>query len=546
MLRRSLLCLSALALCLDAPAGAQSLPVPARSVAQTPPRLLVVISVDQLSADLFNRYRPSFTGGLRRIAGGTVFARGYQAHAATETCPGHSTILTGANPARTGIVGNNWFELAKRPNRAVYCAEDIAAAPEAGARYAPSAGHLLLPTLGERLKAANPRSRSVAVAGKDRATLMMGGKKIDQAWWWDASARRFVGRGSPAPAPVGAAVNANLAAALARPREPLPLSPRCAALSRPVRAGEVTVGTGRFARAAGDVQGFQRSPELDGATLALAAGLVQQLELGRAPGGAPDLLAIGLSATDYVGHAYGSGGGEMCLQMESLDRDLGEFLGFLDGLRVPYAVALTADHGAHDVPERSGPHTERADPGLTAEAIGKQVGAALGLAGPVLRGEGGFGDVYVDLGVPAARRAAVIADAAARFRAHRQVEAVFLADELARQPLPTGAPDRWTLAQRVRAAFHQPRNGQLIVVPKATVSPVATPRPGYVATHGTPWDPDRMVPIAFYGPGIARADRVEAASTVDILPTLAAMLRVNAPAPDGRCLDVARGLCRGR
>ena len=44
----------------------------------------------------------------------------------------------------------------------------------------------------------------------------------------------------------------------------------------------------------------------------------------------PDLLAVGLSATDYVGHTYGTEGEEMCLQLLELDRDIGDFLAVLD------------------------------------------------------------------------------------------------------------------------------------------------------------------------------------------------------------------------
>ena len=81
------------------------------AAAQQPaPKLIVAISVDQLSSDLFEAYRPHFTRGLKRLSSGTVFRNGYQAHAASETCPGHSTILTGSHPARTGIVANNWFD----------------------------------------------------------------------------------------------------------------------------------------------------------------------------------------------------------------------------------------------------------------------------------------------------------------------------------------------------------------------------------------------------------------------------------------------------
>ena len=40
----------------------------------------------------------------QRLSQGALFPQAYQSHAATETCPGHSTILTGSHPARTGIV----------------------------------------------------------------------------------------------------------------------------------------------------------------------------------------------------------------------------------------------------------------------------------------------------------------------------------------------------------------------------------------------------------------------------------------------------------
>jgi len=93
--------LAAAAALLASHAAAQSPP---------PPKLLVVISVDQFSANLFDEYRAQFTGGLAELASGTWFRNGFQSHALTETCPGHSTILTGDHPARTGIIGNTWID----------------------------------------------------------------------------------------------------------------------------------------------------------------------------------------------------------------------------------------------------------------------------------------------------------------------------------------------------------------------------------------------------------------------------------------------------
>src|SRR5689334_20858177 len=79
---------------------------PPVTLAPDAPKLVLAISVDQFSADLFAQYRRLFSAGLARLQQGAVFASGFQSHAATETCPGHSTLLTGVRPARSGIIAN--------------------------------------------------------------------------------------------------------------------------------------------------------------------------------------------------------------------------------------------------------------------------------------------------------------------------------------------------------------------------------------------------------------------------------------------------------
>ena len=154
---------------------------PAFAQPARPPRLVIVLSIDQLSADLFDEYRPRLTNGLARLATGSVYRNGYQGHNATETCPGHSTILTGAHPSRTGIIANNWHDLGQaRSDKGVYCAEDERVAGSSSSQYTVSPMHLKVPTLGELMKKANSASRSVAVAGKDRAAVMMSGQRPDQ------------------------------------------------------------------------------------------------------------------------------------------------------------------------------------------------------------------------------------------------------------------------------------------------------------------------------------------------------------------------------
>ena len=536
--------LAAAALLLATPLAAQDAPPPPASAPT--PKLIVTLSVDQFAADLFAEYRDKFTGGFRRlIDGGAVFPSGYQSHAATETCPGHSTILTGSRPSRTGIIANNWIDLkAAREDKSIYCAEDERAPGSTSSKYTASTVHLKVPTLGDRLKAAVPGSRVVAVAGKDRAALMMGGRDTDVALFWTGQAfSTLAGRTLP---PLADRANAAIARQIAEARPPLDLPPACQPRARavPIGAGK-SVGDGRFARAADDARGFRASPEIDGATLALAAALAQDMKLGAGPG--TDVLIAGLSATDYVGHTFGTQGSEMCLQLMALDRSLGDFFARLDQLAIPYAVVLTADHGGLDLPERARdeavPTAARVSADLAANTVGKAIQAELNLPRQALWGDSAFGDMWVDPGFTAAQKAAVIAAAKKRYLASPQVQGVYTAAEIAATPSPRTPPETWSILERLRASYNPEHSGDILVVLKPRVTPIPDPTGGYVATHGSVWDYDRRVPILFWRPGQVPFEQPMGVETVDILPTLAALIALPVPTTeiDGRCLDLDPG-----
>lgn len=505
------------------------------------PRLIVVISVDQFSADLFDEYRPHFTGGLARIASGIAFRNGYESHATTETCLGHSTILTGDHPSETGIAGNVWFDAkAPRTDKAIYCAEDESIPGTSSANYKVSPKHLRVPSLGDLLKQSSPASLNVAVAGKDRAAVMMGGHSPDQRWYWDGKQFATDVAGAAVPSSV-TATNAMLAGLLATATPPLQPTPFCQSNARvfAIPGGGKPVGNGALGRAAGDTAGFRSTPQFDAAVLALAARLVEEMKLGR--DSAPDILSVGLSATDYVGHTYGTGGQEMCLQLLELDREIGDFLAQLDRWGIDYAVVLTADHGGLDIPERlrakGVADAAWVDPGLRTETLGQAVAARTNLKGPIIIFGGPSGDIYLDPALQGADRAKARDALLAAYRAHPQVAGVFTKEQIARVAVPSGDPTRWSLIQRVRASFDAERSGDLYVVLKPHITPIFdTTR--YVATHGSPWDYDRRVPILFWRKGMAAAPREEAVDTVDIMPTLAATIGLSlAPGSvDGKCL----------
>jgi hypothetical protein len=534
--------LAALLLATAMPAVAQQA---APAAARTPPRLLVVLSVDQFSGDLFSEYRQHYGAGMKRLADGVVFPRGYQSHAATETCPGHSTILTGSRPTRTGIIANTWFDFsAPRADKSVYCAEDEARGQNSSEDYVVSPLHLRVPTLGGRMKAANPATRVVSVAGKDRAAVMMGGPNIDQIWWLTPKGyQSYVG--TPAN-PVVDRVNGEVARLLGQDRAAMDLPDNCAAKDFAVDIGEgKSVGTGRFARKAGDYKSFRASPEQDATTLVLAAALIENMGLGRQA--QTDLIAIGLSANDYIGHTYGTEGTEMCIQQMSLDRELGAFFDRLDGDGIDYEVVLTADHGGHDLPERHRenaiPDETRVDAALAPRALSDAVAAKTGLSGQLIYGDGPAGDLYFAPTLSPAQRAKVQASTLAILRAHPQVQSVFTKAEIAATPIPGGSPENWSLIQEARASFDPHRSGDLLLLLKPRVTPITDPTKGYVATHGSPWDLDRRVPILFWRKGITPFEQPLGVETVDIMPTLAATIGLTVPRGeiDGRCLDLVAG-----
>jgi len=272
------------------------------------------------------------------------------------------------------------------------------------------------------------------------------------------------------------------------------------------------------------------------------------MKLGQ--GKAPDILSVSFSATDYVGHAFGNGGAEMCIQMAELDKTIGRLLAALDARKIDYIVVLSADHGGLDAPERLDqqgyPAAVRVDRSLSPDALSKAVSAKTGVApasGPLIYGDGSFGDYYIARGLAPAQRAQVEATLVSQLKSDTEVAAVFTAQQIAESPMPTGSPQDWTLLERVRASYDAERSGDVVSLLKRGVVPIPDPAPGYTATHGSVWDYDRRVPMLFWRRGLTGFEQPAPVETVDIAPTLAAVLGLAVPqgAFDGRCLDIDGG-----
>lgn len=151
-------------------------------------KLIVAISVDQMSQDYLIRFADNFSasGAFRRVEQeGARFSQCHHRHAFTVTAPGHAVQLTGAYPATHGVIGNNWFD--RFTGKDVFCCDD----PETtiiGLQMAKgvSPKNLQVETVGDVLRlASGNRSKVFGVAIKERAAILMTGHNANGAFWLD-------------------------------------------------------------------------------------------------------------------------------------------------------------------------------------------------------------------------------------------------------------------------------------------------------------------------------------------------------------------------
>jgi predicted AlkP superfamily pyrophosphatase or phosphodiesterase len=382
-------------------------PALAAPAAKPAPKLVVVISIDQFSASLFEQYRSDFHGGLGRLAReGTVYASGFQSHGMTETCPGHSTLLTGKYPNKTGIVANDWYD--KATARKTYCLDDpsvtLANDPSGGGRLA-SPKLLMATTYGDWLKAVSPASKVYAVSGKDRGAINMAGHRADGVFWLETrfGMTTWVEPGQDAKARLApvSAFNAKLVAdQKTKPFVWTYSDKRCKALEGDYVTGGRAWHAGLPVPTPEDEDGVTTnlsvSPYTDRVTLEAAQALRERFKLG--DGEATDVLTVSLSATDFIGHRYGARGPEMCDQMLRLDDRLGVFLDSLEKVKGQVLVVLSADHGGSDFPERlvqQGYDAGRTPSGPWLKALNAEVRGQLKLDYDPLVQAGGVESLYV-------------------------------------------------------------------------------------------------------------------------------------------------------
>ncbi|HKJ24437.1 MAG TPA: alkaline phosphatase family protein [Myxococcota bacterium] len=512
-----------------------------------PPGLILVIVVDQMRADELD---PRSGDGFGWIEShGRVFRQARVDHAHTETCPGHAVVLTGRQPGPAGIPGNVFVLRDSGESR--YCVED----PDPATRELTGDGGrsprwLRVTALGDWLHEADPKARVHAVSSKDRAAIILGGQHPDGAWWMD----RSLGTGFTTSHYYRDRLPDWVDRFNARQFfDHAPSSWRHPHEGPGERIDDYPAESPRFERAsphpvhlgddrAADLERLLWSPWGDEVVMRFALELIEREQLGQR--GHLDLLAVSLSSLDLVGHLYGPESRESIDAVAKLDDWLEDFLDDVeDEVDEDHLwIALTSDHGVSPIPEwlaESGRSVcpipgGRADSRALAGALNTYLSGKLGPADGEWVQRSGY-RFTVNRSIAAERHVSV-ADVSRESRtfleAQRGIRRVWTAEDLEAGEGPE------PYLSLYRHSWDAERGGDFEIQAEPTCLFTTYPTG---TNHGTPYDYDRRVPLAFVGPGIARGSVGDPVSTVDLAPTLAAFLGIPMPAGlDGRPLALGK------
>lgn len=528
------------------------------------PRLVVLISIDQFRADYLERFHDLFlspqtdgrVGGFRFLTErGANYVDAHHDHLPLATGPGHSILMTGSPPYKSGIVGNDWYDRTKR--KSVYCVQDeespLVGATAKGGGVSPR--NLLVTTVGDEMKmATGGQAKVFGISLKDRAAVLMAGHLADGAYWFDDQtgnwiSSRFYRKDGTLPGWIND-LNAQHVPQSYFDKTWTPSVPASALQRVFARSGKnasapAVFGTefphplngGLKSPGAASNRAFTTTPYANEFVLNSAERLIREEKLGQDD--TPDALVINLASNDYIGHAFGPNSAEVLDVTVQTDRMLSHFFNDLDRI-VPgglsrVTITLTADHGA--APNG----VEAQEAGMPAgrwsgSAALKAVDAALDVA----FGADDWAAKYSEPGLwldPAALRRKGISREKAEDVAATALEAVDgIYAAYPRHRILSGELPRTDIAHHVTLGFHPELSGDVIIVSK----PFWLAGGAKGTSHGEPYTYDTHVPIVMEGAGVRPGTYTGRVSTLDIAPTLSFLLRVQQPSGcEGRILPSA-------
>jgi hypothetical protein len=478
------------------------------------PKLIVTIVLDQFRFDYLTRYGSEYTGGLHRLlTRGAVFTDAHYIHVPTITAVGHSTILSGATPSVSGIIGNDWYD--REEKAAVTSVSDKTTKLVGGALVngAPQIGssprRMLVDTLCDEIKIAGGagKSRTIGVSLKDRSAILPTGRMADGAYWFDVKS--------------GAVVTSTFYT------DDLPQWVKDYNAPHPADRykGQTWMGH-KMPTDATYYTAIESTPFGNELVAEIAERALAAEQLGKHQG--TDVFLVSFSSNDYVGHDYGPDSPEAHEIAVRTDALLDKLLTAIDRQAGAgnVLVVLTADHGGAPLPEAN---QARKMPGgrfistdikkIVQEHLVKTYGP-----GEWVKGNWDL-SVYLDRELIAARKldlAAVEQEAARAVTSMGHVSRVYTYEDVAH-----GRVLQDEVSRKLANGFNLKRSADVIFIPDPYWVVRLTDKG---TSHATPFHYDTHVPVIFMGAGLRPGMYQQKIAVNDIAPTLAAILEIEAPA----------------
>ncbi|MCW0481987.1 alkaline phosphatase family protein [Gaoshiqia sediminis] len=312
--------------------------------AANPPRLVVVINVEQMRTDYLSRYADKFQqdGFLRLVNQGAVCSNASMNLHVKKCLTGVPTLFTGVYPDRHGIINESWYDRLKE--KEINALDDsyymtVGSDSPEGQR---SAALLLSPTLGDVLKLnTNGKSRVFSVGLNDYSAVFSAGHAADGAYWLDnqtghmISSSYYVGQ---FPAWAFDFNNKGMAGMyIGRDWTTLlPISSYGASLNDDYvlekgyydKWNTFPYNLKKLMSNAGSYKVLKTTPFGNRMIKDFAVNLIESEQLGRDE--VPDLLTISFSSMDYENSSFGPSSVEMQDIYLRLDQDIASLLTYLD------------------------------------------------------------------------------------------------------------------------------------------------------------------------------------------------------------------------
>ena len=532
---------------------------------QKRPKLVLLIVVDQFRYDYLERFGDLFgPDGFRRlIRDGASWTQSNYDHMPTYTAPGHGTMMTGAYPAESGIIGNEWLDRATGKRITSVSDESVKLLGGNPNDPAASPSRLMASTVGDELRlATNDRAKVIGISVKDRSAILPAGRHANAAYWFNWLTGTMVSstyyfnqlpawvtnfnNAKPADKYFGVKWERLLPEAeylkRAGPDDPKwedvsnAWTPDTNTFPHTITGGVPTPGQ-KFYTA------LDYSPFTNDILVSFAQEAIVNEQLGQDDD--TDVLTVSFSANDYVGHRFGPYSQEVMDVTLRTDRNIATLLDFVDA-RVGLAntlVAFTADHGVSPIPEHAAALGLGGGRIPFATVMGKIQAAISARYNPqgktpdptldyLLRFQEGTGwrewfinnNIYFNY--DALKRDGVNVEEFSQVVVRAALSVPGIARCFSRLQLLRGATSVTDpIERRALHGFYPSRSGDVVMVaePYKYIAETIT------ATHGSPYSYDTNVPTIIMGAGVNAGRYLEPATPADIAPTLSALLRITAP-----------------